>query len=66
MSAARSVFALYSAMRRWLSDPARREGMLSQMCSTWARTLSADSAARISFSDIDGSSGRDANSSVSA
>jgi len=56
ISASRSAFALYSAMRCWLSEPAKREGILVQMCSTWARTLSADSSARISFSDIDGSS----------
>src|SRR5262245_29494236 len=47
-------------MRRWLSDPARRDGIWLQMCSTLARTLSADSSARISFSDIGVSSGRDA------
>jgi hypothetical protein len=39
-------------MRRPFSDPARREGIVFVMCSTCARTLSTESAARILSSDM--------------
>jgi hypothetical protein len=47
-----SAAALYSAMRLPFAEPARREGISVVMCSTWAFTLAAETAATTLSSDM--------------